>query len=408
MYDVIVVGTRVAGASAAMLMARAGLKVLAVDRARFPSDTVSTHQVQVPGVARLHRWGLLERLVAAGTPPARRVRFDPGPVVLEGRLPAIDGVDAIYSPRRTLLDAVLVEAAREAGAEVRERFAVEELLVEAGQVVGIGGRTETGPGRERARLVVGADGRHSLVARQVAAPAYRELPPLSVATYTYWSGVPLAGGEIYGREQRMVGAWPTSDGLTMTYVAAPADELTAIRADPQSHLLTALDRCGELGARVRAGRREHRVVVTPDLPNRVRRPYGPGWALIGDAGLCMDPVTGMGIADALRDAELLAEAATSGLGDGGSLEATLARFHRLRDRAALPMYDFTTDLAGFAPPRPEQVLLFEALVSRPAEVDRFLAMLTGVVPVPTYFAPRHLLRVLGLRGMMKAARAGRR
>src|SRR6478735_6830380 len=110
----------------------------------FPSDTVSTHQIQVPGVARLQRWGLLDGLIAAGTPPARRVRFDPGPVVLAGRLPVVDGTDAIYSPRRTILDALLVDAAREAGAEVRERFVVEDLLTTDDRVIGIRGRADRG------------------------------------------------------------------------------------------------------------------------------------------------------------------------------------------------------------------------------------------------------------------------
>src|SRR5579885_867466 len=134
MYDVVVVGTRAAGATAAMLLAQAGLKVLAVDRASFPSDTLSTNNIQLPGVARLERWGLLGQIAAAGTPAIRRVRFDPGPVVLEGSYPQHEGVDAVYGPRRTLLDILLVEAARAAGAEVRERFVVDELTFADGRV----------------------------------------------------------------------------------------------------------------------------------------------------------------------------------------------------------------------------------------------------------------------------------
>ncbi len=411
MYDVIVVGTRVAGASTAMLLARHGLKVLAVDRARFPSDTVSTHQIQVPGVARLQRWGLLDGVIAAGTPPVRRVRFDPGPVVLRGRLPVVDGADAIYSPRRTILDALLVDAARAAGAKVRERFVVEDLVTDDDRVIGVRGRADGGAmAQERARLVVGADGRHSLVARRVDAPIDREEPPCSVAVYTYWSGVRVDDGEMYSRagERRMVGVWPTNDDLVMTYVAAPATDLEAVRADPEGSLLWAMDRCGDLGERIRAGRREHRVVVTPDVPNRVRRPYGQGWALVGDAGLVMDPVTGMGIADAFRDAELLTEAIVAGLGSGSSLDTTLARYQRQRDESALPMYAFTTELAAFGPLGVEQRLLFNALAGKPAEVDRFLAMLTGALPIADYFSPRHLVHVLGLRGMIRAALAQRR
>jgi flavin-dependent dehydrogenase len=142
-YDVIVVGARVAGAATAMLLARQGARVLLIDRARFPSDTVSSHQVQVPGIARLNRWGLLGQLRAAGTPPTRRVRFDTGPVVLDGHFPACQGVDTLYSPRRTVLDALLVDAARAAGAEVRERFRAEELTWSGGRVTGIRG---SGPG----------------------------------------------------------------------------------------------------------------------------------------------------------------------------------------------------------------------------------------------------------------------
>jgi hypothetical protein len=143
-YDAIVIGTRVAGATTAMLLARKGLTVLAVDRASFPSDTLSTNNIQLPGVARLERWGLLGQVAAAGTPAIRRVRFDPGPVVLEGGFPSFDGLDAVYGPRRTLLDALLVEAAREAGAEVRERFVVDELAFSDGRVTGIRGRTHGG------------------------------------------------------------------------------------------------------------------------------------------------------------------------------------------------------------------------------------------------------------------------
>jgi 2-polyprenyl-6-methoxyphenol hydroxylase-like FAD-dependent oxidoreductase len=396
MYDVIVIGTRVAGASTAMLLARGGLKVLAVDRARFPSDTLSTHQVQVQGGARLARWGLLDRVAAAGTPATRRVRFDAGPVVLEGGWPALDGVDALYSPRRTLLDKLLVDAAREAGAEVREHCAVDELLFEDGEVAGI----RSGAVRERARLVIGADGRHSLVAKAVRAPEYRAEPPRTVAYYTYWSGVPLEGGRMYARERRMIGAWPTNDGLLMTYVAAPREEFGAFRADPAGALLGSLDRAGDLGERVRAGERAERVYGSADLPNRFRRPYGPGWALVGDAGLQMDPVTGQGISDAFRDAELLSAAVLAG-GD-------LAGYQAARDAAALPMYEMTLDVASLAPPRAHQQLLLEKLAGRPEDTSRFLGAIAGALPMAEFFGPRNLLRVLGPRGMMKAARAHRK
>jgi flavin-dependent dehydrogenase len=395
MPDVIIVGARVAGSATAMLLARQGLDVLVVDRASFPSDTLSTHQIQVPGVACLSRWGLLERLVDAGTPPTRHVRFDPCGAVIEGCFPEFEGVDAMLSPRRTLLDAMLVDAARDAGAEVREGSPVDEVLIEDGRVTGIRGRGI----EERAPLVIGADGKHSLVARAVGAPAYNEKPALSIAYYTYWEGVPLEGGEMVARRRRAVGAWPTNDGLVMTYVAWPHDEFHAFKADVEGNFLATLGLCGDLGERIRAGRRVDRFYGTADLPNRFRRPYGPGWALVGDAGLVMDPVTGRGIGHAFRDAELLAEAIVRG--------DDLAVYEQRRNEASLPDYEFTTHLASFAPQKPEERLLFEALARRPDDARRFLGVMTGSEPMAEFFTPRNLVRVLGLRGMAKLMRAKR-
>ncbi len=296
-YDVIVVGARVAGAATAMLLARQGVRVLMVDRASFPSDTISSHQVQVPGAARLHRWGLLDRLRAAGTLPTRRVRFDSGDQVLEGCFPAQDGVDALYSPRRTMLDALLVDAARAAGAGVRERFRAEELIWSEGRVTGIrGSERGGGPAAETARLVVGADGKHSFVAGAVRAARYRQRPVRSFACYTYWSGVPVNGGELYQRPGCAVAAFPTNDDLVMVYLAAPLAQFGAFRGDIEGHYLRALDLCGDLGDRVRSGTRAERLRTTPDQPNTFRRspsrtrsgtpncspaPSPPGWAATG-------------------------------------------------------------------------------------------------------------------------------
>jgi len=370
-YDVIIVGARVAGSATAMLLSRAGMKVLVVDRASFPSDTLSTHQVQVPGVERLRRWGLLDAL--AGTPPAHRVRFSPGEIVLDGRFP---GGGAIYSPRRRLLDKVLVDAARAAGAEVREGHAVDELAFGDGAVTGIRRGRET----VRAPLLVGADGRHSMVAKSVGAPAYREVPAQTLGYYTYWAGVEMDGGEIYGRGDRLMGAWPTNDGLAITYVVAPVAQFRSFRSDIEGNVLEALDRSGDLGARIRAGERVDRFYGTADTGARFHRPYGPGWALVGDAGLVMDPVTGQGIGDALRDAELLAETLVAG--------EPLARYEQRRNEAASAMYDFTAQLASVAPPTREELALFAALAGDQAEIDRFLGVLTGSVPMAEYFSER--------------------
>src|SRR5262249_51889148 len=231
-YDVIVVGARVAGAATAVLLARQGLRGLAGDRVSFPRGTIPSHQLQVPGAALLHRWGLLSRLIAAGTPPTRRVRFDADGLVMSGRFPADQGVDALYSPRRTLLDSILVEAARAAGAEVRENFRVTQVTASGGRVTGIRGSARGRPAvTATARRVVGADGKRSVVAGAVGARRYRERPVRSFASYSYWAGVPVPGGELYQRPERAVAVFPTNDDLTMVYTAAPMTEFASARAD---------------------------------------------------------------------------------------------------------------------------------------------------------------------------------
>jgi flavin-dependent dehydrogenase len=408
MYDAIIVGTRAAGASTAMLLARQGYRVLAVDQATFPSDTLSTHQVQVPGVAKLKHWGLLEAVTASNAPATRHVRFDAGPVVLEGQFPSFDGADALYSPRRSVLDGILVDAARAAGAEVRERFTAEELTFVDGRVTGIRGRERhrgASAVTESAALVIGADGKRSIVAETTGAETYHARAKLTLAFYTYWEGVPLSGGEMYRRERRTIGAWPTNDGLVMTYAAWPAAEFQVFRSDLEGNLLRTLDLAGDLGERVRSGRRAAPIRGTIDLPNFFRKPFGPGWALVGDAGLVMDPITGQGIGHAFRQAELLAEAIDAGLSGREPLEASLASFQLQRDHETLPMYDFTTDLASLRPPRAEERSLLASLAGKQAETDRFLGVLTGAVPITDYFRPGNLFKIMGAGGMARVVLA---
>ncbi len=396
-HDVIVVGARVAGAATAMLLARRGLRVLVLDRARFGSDTVSSHQVQVPGVAMLHRWGLLDRIRAGGAPPTRRVSLHTPGVSMTAGFPAHQGVDALYSPRRTILDALLVDAARAAGADVRERTRAEELAWRDGRVVGV----RTGPSTvEYARIVVGADGKHSFVAKAVGAARYRQRPVLSFASYGYWAGVPLRAGELHQRPGVAVAAFPTNDNLTMVYVAGPAARFAAFRADVQNNYLGLLDRCGDLGERVRSGTRVERLRTTPDQPNRFHRPWGPGWALVGDAGVVMDSVSAQGITNALADADSLAGALIDGLTGTRSLPAALADHHHRRDHAVTPMYDFTVGLARYRTGRPEQVFL-KAVAERPDQARQVLGAFAGILPIGDVFTVRNAARVVGRHALRR-------
>ena len=405
-YDVIVVGARVAGAATAMLLARQGLSVLAVDRVSFPSDTISSHQRQVPGAALLQRWGLLGRLAAAGTPPARRVRFDAGGLVMHGQFLAYEGVDALYSPRRTVLDSILVEAARQAGAEVRENFRVTQVTASGDRVTGIRGNARGRPEvTETASLVIGADGKRSLVADVVGARRYRERPVRSFASYSYWAGVPVCGGELYQRPGRAVAVFPTNDELTMVYAAAPMTEFASARADLEGHYLRTLDLCGDLGERVRNGRRAERLRTTPDQPNTFRCSHGPGWALAGDAGVVMDSISAQGMTNALRDASYLTAAVVAGLAGSRPLADALGDHQRRRDRAIRGMYDFTLGLAAFPPATPGQRRFLAAVAADQQETDRFLGAFAGIVPPEQYFTLRTVARVLGSRSIGKLTAA---
>ena len=393
-YDVIVVGARCAGAPTAMHLARSGYRTLLVDKATFPSDTVSTHLIHPPGVAALHRWGLLDRLTATGCPPIHTYTFDFGDLTLAGS-PAFDGAPVAYGPRRTVLDKLLVDAAREAGAEVSEGFSVDNVLREAGRVVGIHGR-DGGGGTvaKRARVVVGADGRHSLVARTVGPEQYHEKAPLLAGYYAYWSGLPMDGRfETYVRPNRGFAAWPTNDDLTLVIAAWPYPEFEANRRDIEGNYLKTLALAPTFAERVDAGQRESRFYGSA-VHNYFRKPYGPGWVLVGDAGYDRDFITAQGIQDAFRDAELCAAALNDALSGVRSFEAAMDDHQSARDGQALPMYEFTCQLATLEPPPPELESLLGAMPGNQDAMDGFARLNAGVMSPVEFFSDENVGRII--------------
>lgn len=394
MYDVIVVGARCAGSPTAMLLARKGHRVLLVDRARFPSDTLSCHYVHQPGVARLARFGLLERVQATGVPPAREQTLDVGPFAITAAPPPADGVADAYCPRRTLLDALLVEAAVEAGAELREGFSVQEVVTEGGRVTGIRGRTAGGRAvTEHARIVVGADGVHSLVARQVEAPTYDVREAQTCAYYSYWSGVPIDGPTLYPRPGRMIVTGPTNDEQTMVICYWPRADFHRVRANIEGSFRDAVALAPPLAEMLARGERTERFYGTGDLPFYFRKPYGPGWALVGDAGYHKDPITAQGMTDAFRDAELLADAIHAGLDSARPLEEALAAYEERRNEEVRPIYELTHQFARLEPPTPEMQALFAGLRSDPEQASRFFGTIAGTVPIADFFAAENLAHI---------------
>lgn len=404
MYDAIVVGARCAGSPTAMLLARMGYRVLLLDKAGFPSDTLSVHYIHQAGTSRLNRWGLLERVIESNCPPVYEQILDVGPFALRGTPPPIDGVAAGYCPRRTILDQILVNAAVAAGAELREHFTVKDLLFDDDRVVGIRGHARRGtPVVERARIVIGADGLHSLVARAVGAAVSNDRPSLACAYYSYWSGVPISGAEIYPRPDRAIITAPTNDGQAVVIAYWPAAVFHEVRADIEGNVMRALDLVPDLAERVRGGTRTERFRGTVDLPNLYRKPHGPGWALVGDAGYHKDPITAQGISDAFRDAELLAGAIDDGLAGRTPLADALAGYEVQRNEATAAIYEMTCQMAMLQPPTIEQQQLFAALRHNQGATDRFIGTLAGSVPLAEFFAPEHISRIIGAAEPARAA-----
>lgn len=396
MYDVIVIGARCAGAPTAMLLARKGYRVLLADRATFPADIPHGHLIHRHGPKRLHRWGLLDRIVATGCPAVRSTTLDLGDFPLVGRELTVDGVAVAYGPRRSALDKVLVDAAVEAGATLRQGFIVEELATDGDRVTGVRGR-EKGRGAlvtERAAVTVGADGRNSRLVRAVDAPAYEATPPVTCWYFSYWSGVADNGLEIIVRRDRVVFAFPSNAGLFAVFVAWPAAELPAVRADIEGQFMAAVARAPELAERVRNGRREERFYGATDLPNFLRKPYGPGWALVGDAGCHKDPFLALGVCDALRDAELLADALDEGLSGRRPLDVALADYERRRNEATLPDYRENLHLAQFKSLPAEVYQLRGALRGDQEETNRFFMAREGMIPPETFFNSENLRRIM--------------
>jgi 2-polyprenyl-6-methoxyphenol hydroxylase-like FAD-dependent oxidoreductase len=348
--DVIIIGGRVAGASTALLLARAGVRVLVVERARRGSDTLSTHALMRGGVLQLHRWGLLDRVAATGAPPIRRVTFHYGHDSMPVTLKPYAGVDGLYAPRRTVLDALLVAAAEEAGASFGFGLAMTDVARDgAGRVVGVVVRNHLGATwTERAGLVVGADGRTSLVARQVGAPTVVAGSHAAAYVYGYWPAGDLDGYHWYYGDGLSAGVIPTNDGLACVFVAGPAAVLAA-RMRHSRPLAAARDLLARLDCQLTdltSGAPLGPIRFFRGLPARMRRPYGAGWALVGDAGWWKDPLSTYGITDAFRDAELLARAVVAGAASEHAMRIALCRYQAERDRQALPMHPIVDRLAS--------------------------------------------------------------
>jgi 2-polyprenyl-6-methoxyphenol hydroxylase-like FAD-dependent oxidoreductase len=348
-FDVIIVGARCAGAPLATMLARAGLRVCVVDQDRFPSDTLSTHGIQPAGVQVLQRIGVLDSLLKVA-PPVLRLRMVFDDIVV----PATDVVAITGAPglnvRRVTLDEILVNAAADAGAEVRTQTAITGLVVDGDRVAGV----RTPAGELRAPLVVGADGSRSAVARMVGAREYHPTRNGRVFMWAYYEADPTDGEMWIGKvgDHTYLGT-PTDDGLTLVAACPSIGCREEVRADREAVYEAGVHAWPELHAGVVGARREGPVRTMANMRGFFRPSAGPGWVLVGDAGHFKDPTPGQGIADALRQADTLAAAIMRALGGGhGRPDEILREWWQWRDEDAWEMYWFAHDMGAGGPTPP--------------------------------------------------------
>jgi flavin-dependent dehydrogenase len=344
--EVVVVGGRVAGASTALLLARAGHDVVLVDRADPTGDTLSTHALMRTGVLQLKRWGLLDELIEAGTPPIEKVTLGFGDEIVRFTLGDEYGVASLYAPRRQVLDGILLDECKAAGVEVKLGCrALGILRDDSGRVDGLMIDRRGQRSTLRARFVVGADGVYSRIAGAVEARTLRRHGPQNSVIYGYFEGVEATGYEFQFTPGFNVGIIPSNDGQVNVFAAFKKHDL---KTSTERTFQEALRRAQpDIATRVEAGTRIGGFRKTPGIPCFIKQSAGPGWVLVGDAGFTKDPISAHGISDALRDAELAAAAIHESLVSTASEQSALRQYQTDRDRFAFPLYEESRALSAY-------------------------------------------------------------
>jgi flavin-dependent dehydrogenase len=387
-FDVVIVGARCAGSPLATMLARRGLRVCLLDRSQFPSETLSTHVIQPCGVAVLDRLGVLDTVLAAGA--VRLTRFTL--VGEESRIDVAIDADVFGAPalciRRISLDHLLVDAAASAGAVVRTGIPATALLRENGRVIGV--ETERGP--LRARLVVGADGRRSTVAALAGAAEYHVSPPERMFAWAYFEGVTAGDNRLRlgSQDELTFVASPTDGGLYMAAVCPPLSAKYAFLADRERGFMSGLAAWSELAGLLAGAKRSGPIRVMTSWHGYFREAAGPGWVLLGDAGNFKDPSPAQGIADALRQAEQLADAVEAGLGGAAGIDDELRRWWRWRDEDGYEMHWFATDMGATRSPHPLATQFTSDIAADDAATRDLLRVLNHEIPPSQLLTPRRL------------------
>lgn len=394
MYDVIIVGARCSGSALGLLLARRGYRILMLDRDTFPSDhPTSTHILHQRAVACMARWGLRDQLVATNSTPFSRIKFTAGGTTLDVTAPIVDGEQYAFAPRRILLDQILLDEAIRCGVEFREGCLVNEVLFEDGKAVGVQGKTANGTiFSEKARLIVGADGSASRIAKAVQAEEYNTKPALQGTAWMYWDNMNQDHAEIITATNEAVAIFPSNGTLLVCNWAI--DKFPEMRKDPKANYLATIARVApHISEALQSATEIEEKVYLGSNRNFFRKSHGPGWALLGDSHYTKDPITAHGITDAFSGAEQLSGFIEEGLSGKRPLDEALEAYEQQRVAWAMPFYEITTQTAALQPMPPDALGLLAVLQHNPEAASRYIGMLTQAVSPVEFFSPENMASI---------------
>jgi len=359
-YDVIVIGARVAGSVLATLLGEAGYRVLVLDRAKFPSDSLSTHFFRWPAFQAFQRMGAFE-VVQEAAPHLEMMLNDIDGQVIDEPVNGQDGLDYFMCLRRITLDWILVQRMEQVPTiELIQGARMQTLLRDDERVIGATWQDAHGSHSARAKVVVGADGFYSQVAKLVESEVETFVPVQRAMYFTYFKNLmprEIPTAEHYFRGDHLTYVFPTDDNLTLIAVTVPISEFNDFRRDPQGSFYSSLENISSLGPRMEASEQVAPIKGAGNIPSYQRVPYGPGWALVGDAAQVMDPWSGQGIDHASTHAVMLAEALDEWLTGQATWQAALQNYHQKRNEWSRKTFDRTSKFAGDLRPMTRAALM---------------------------------------------------
>jgi 2-polyprenyl-6-methoxyphenol hydroxylase-like FAD-dependent oxidoreductase len=392
-YDAIIVGAGVAGSATALLTQRASDRVLLLDNGKAAAH--SAEIVWHAAVAKLDRWGLLEEFQALGAPAIMRARVNMWGTELTGSPAPIGKTKMFYVPLRSSLDKMLQEEAAKVGVEIRRGFEVTEIVKSGNRVTGIRGRNADGTAiEEMSKVVIGADGRDSVVAAAVKAAFTDEREPACACFYGLWSGLNLSEGDFTIREGAAYELVPAEKGLTRVGVYWSESAYPGSKSDPEATYHSILKADARVAGVLAGGKLEGKVAGVAEPKAFMRQAQGPGWALVGDASYYENPITAQGIINAFRDAELLAVALDEAFSGRRPLHAALGDYEVSRTELAGPMYEATDRRSRLKTPSPEVMQMIAALPGHQEDIDQCFGVDAGSVNINDFLDPDNLQRII--------------